>query len=73
MFECTYKSREREEALLRRFLNCIDDMKEYLDEYDERFGLAFAPYDYEDCLCHVENFLSDRLSDVCDEMERLRG
>lgn len=73
MFERTYKSKEREEALLRRFLNCIDDMKEYLDEYDERFGLAFAPHDYEDCLCHVENFLSDRLSDVCDEMERLRG
>lgn len=36
-------------------------------------SLACAPYDYEDCLCHVENFLSDRLSDVCDEMERLRG
>lgn len=40
MFECTYKSREREEALLRRFLRCIDDMKDYLDEYDECFGLA---------------------------------
>ena len=73
MFECTYKSREREEALLRRFLNCIDDMKDYLDEYDECFGLACAPHDYEDYLCRVENFLSDRLSDVCDEMERLRG
>lgn len=73
MFENTYKSKEREEALLRRFLNCIDDIQEYLDEYDEHFGLAFAPYDYEDYLCYVGNFLSDRLSDVCDEMERIRG
>lgn len=73
MFENTYKSKEREEALLRRFLNCIDDIKGYLDEYDEYFGLAPAPYDYEDCLFHVEIFLSDRLSDVCDEMERIRG
>ena len=67
------KAKSAKRRFYEGFLNCIDDMKDYLDEYDEHFELTIAPHDYEDCLCHVENFLSDRLSDICDEMERLRG
>ncbi len=41
LFLNNQRSKDREKQLLERFLNCLDDIDCYLDEYDEFFGLAF--------------------------------
>lgn len=41
LFMKNQRSKDREKQLLERFMNCISDIEDYLDEYDEFYGLAF--------------------------------
>ena len=62
MFFDTQRSRDKEEKLLRRFLDCLEDMDSYLDKYDEFFGLAFNKDDPQKCVEKLQRFLIERFS-----------
>ena len=69
MFFNNKKSREKEEQLLRRFLNCLEEIDIYLDKYDEFFGLAFNEDDPQKCLDKLTHFLIERHSKLVDDEE----
>lgn len=69
MFFNNRKSKEKEEQLLRRFLNCLEEIDIYLDKYDENIGLAFNKY-YPISACNnLSYFLAERHSELVDELE----
>lgn len=69
MFFDTEQSRNKEEQLLRRFLNCLEDMDSYLDQYDEFFGLAFNKDDPQKCVEKLQHFLGERFDQLIDDEE----
>lgn len=69
MFFNNRKSREKEEQLLRRFLNCLEEIDIYLDKYDEFYGLAFNEDDPQGCLEKLTHFLTERHSTLVDELD----
>lgn len=69
MFFNTQKSRDKEEQLLRRFLDCLEDMDSYLDKYDEFFGLAFNKDDPQKCVEKLQHFLLKRFDQLIDDGE----
>lgn len=60
MFFDNQNSREKEARLLKSFIHCLDDVVDYLDEYDEFYGLAFNKDDPMGCTERLMNFLSER-------------
>ena len=60
MFFNNQKSKEKEAELLKRFLRCLDDIDDYLDEYDEMIGLAFNKDEPIKSCEKLTHFLSER-------------
>lgn len=60
MFFNNQKSRDKERELLHRFLLCLDDIDDYLDEYDEMIGLAFNKDEPIESCEKLTHFLSNR-------------
>ena len=60
MFFNNQKSIDKEAALLKRFLHCLDDIDSYLDEYDEMIGLAFNEDNPIESCENLIHFLSER-------------
>lgn len=58
------KSRSEEEQLIRNFLRCLDDMQDYIDDYDEIYGLAFNENEPMECTEKLINFLTERLFEM---------
>lgn len=67
MFYNNQRSRDKEAQLLKRFLNCLEDIEVYLDQYDEFFGLAFYKDDPMECVEKLRGFLSERHWKLIDE------
>ena len=60
LFLNNQRSKDREKQLLEKFLNCLDDIDCYLDEYDEFFGLAFDKYKSIESAENLTRFLATR-------------
>lgn len=69
MFFDTQKSRDKEELLLRRFLQTLEEIDIYLDKYDEFFGLAFNKDDPQGCLEKLNHFLTERFCELIESDE----
>lgn len=64
------ESVEYESGLLRKFLRELEDIGDYLDEYDEFMGLAFNEYEPTECLEKLSIFLRERHSELIDYLEK---
>lgn len=60
LFFNNQRSIDREVQLLKRFLNCLGDIEDYLEQYDEFCGLVFYKDDPIECAEKLRGFLSDR-------------
>ena len=64
------KSIEYESELLRKFLRELEDIGDYLDEYDEFMGLAFNEYEPSECLEKLSAFLRERHFELLDFLDK---
>lgn len=67
MFFNNRKSKDKEAQLLKRFLQCLDDIDSYLDEYDEMIGLAFNEDKPIESCENLIHFLSERRGELIED------